>query len=382
MSNSQFDLSAYLTDLEYLVNIDSGSHHPEGITLVASFFCERFSQLGWDVKLHNYGLAAGPCLEIVNNSDAQQYDVLLMGHMDTVFKVGTATERPFTIKEGKAFGPGVIDMKSGLLSIYYVLHQMHVTGALKGISVCVALNSDEEISSKYSRPWLEELSRKSKRALVMEPARADGNLVNRRKGIGRYTLEFKGLASHAGVDPEKGCSAIQELAHWVLALHGMTNYQTGTTVNVGVISGGTNANVVADSAKAEVDVRICDLAEAIKIEELMRELTNNPRAQGVTAKVSGGVTRPPMNPSDETLKLCSILEQIGSNIGINIGWTFTGGGSDGCFSANLGVPTIDGLGPVGGGAHGPGEYLVISSVEPRFHLVKRLIQHIAEDKQK
>lgn len=381
MSNISFDLTAYLKDLEYLVNIDSGSNHPEGITQVASFFSERFSQLGWDVKVHSFGLSAGPCLEIVNSSDARHYDVLLMGHMDTVFKVGTAAERPFTIKEDKAFGPGVIDMKPGLLYIYYVLRQMHEIGMLKGASVCVALNCDEEISSKFSRPWLEELSKKSKYVLVLEAARADGNLVNKRKGIGRYSLAFNGLASHAGVDPEKGCSAIQELAHWILALHGMTNYQTGTTVNIGVVSGGTNVNVVADSAKAEVDVRICDLAEAVKIEALMNDLVAFPRTKGVTATVSGGVTRPPMNPSETTLGLCSIVEQIGSDLGINIGWTFTGGGSDGCFSANLGVPTIDGLGPVGGGAHGTGEYLVVSSIEPRFHLLRRLIQYLVEARQ-
>lgn len=379
MNSIQFDLASYLKDLEYLVNIDSGSHYPKGLAQVASFFCEKFSRLGWQVNVHSFGLSTGPCLEIVNK-ESQHYDVLIMGHMDTVFQIGTASERPFTIKEDKAFGPGVIDMKAGLLSIYYVLQSFYKEGNLNQASICIALNSDEEISSKFSRPWLEELSKKSNYALVFEPARADGNLVKKRKGIGRYTIEFKGLAAHAGVDPEKGCSAIQELAHWVLALHGKTNYQTGTTVNVGVVSGGSNVNVVADQAKAEVDVRICDLLEAETIESLMDDMASCPKTSGVTAKVSGGVTRPPMNPTEKTLQLCETVEKIGMELGIPIGWTFTGGGSDGCFSASLGVPTIDGLGPIGGGAHGVGEYLEIKSIEPRFHLMRQLIQHLTESR--
>lgn len=377
MSHTKFDLAAYLSDLECLVNIDSGSHYRKGIVQVASFFCEKFSQLGWQHQVHNFDLSVGPCLEIVNKP-SHHYDVLIMGHMDTVFPNGTALERPFTIRENKAFGPGIADMKAGLLSIYYILRSLHAAGKLNQASVCVALNSDEEISSKFSRPWLEELAKKSSHALVFEPARADGNLVKRRKGVGRYTLEFKGVAAHSGIDPEKGCSAIQELAHWVLALHGRTNYGTGTTVNVGVASGGSKVNVVADHAKAEVDVRICDLAEAEAIERLMAEMASAPRTPGVIATVSGGVTRPPMNPNEKTLQLCTTMEKLGAQLGIPVGWTFTGGGSDGCFSASLGVPTIDGLGPIGGGAHGVSEYLEINSIEPRFQLVRQLIQQLTE----
>lgn len=375
MHTTDFDLDGYLKDLEYLVNIDSGSYLPAGTAKMAEFFGSKFAEMGWEVKTHSFNDSIGPCLEIVN-SDKDEYDVLLMGHTDTVFDPGTVKERPFTIAGERAFGPGVNDMKSGLLSILYVLRTLHHEGKLTDSSICVALNSDEEISSKYSRPWLEELSRKSRRALVFEPARADGNLVNRRKGVGRYQVEIYGVAAHSGVDHEKGCSAVQELAHWILALHGKTNYQTGTTVNVGIVSGGSAVNVVAEHAKAEIDMRICDLAEAVAVEKLMEELVACPKTGGVQIKVNGSVTRPPMNPSEETLHLCRIVEDIGAGLGIKVGWTFTGGGSDGCFSAHLGVPTIDGLGPIGGGSHGIDEYVLVDSIEPRFRLVRGLVSHL------
>jgi glutamate carboxypeptidase len=311
------------------------------------------------------------------NTDKENYEILLMGHMDTVFKAGTAAERPFTIAGGKAHGPGVADMKAGLLYIYYALSSLQAEGCLEDTAVCVALNSDEEISSKISRPWLEELSRKSRYALVLEPARANGNLVNTRKGIGRYTIDITGVASHAGVDHEKGRSAISELAHWIHFLHSQTNYEIGTTVNVGMVSGGSAANVVAEQAKAEVDIRICTLEEAARLDRLIRDFAAQPRTAGVSTQVSGGVTRPPMVPSADTLALCSVVEEIAADLGITLGWTATGGGSDGSFAAALGVTTIDGLGPMGGSAHSSNEYLVVDSIEPRFQLLSAVIQHIA-----
>lgn len=377
MVQNNFDLDAYLKDLEYLVNIDSGSRYVEGVAKVAEFFSQRYLKMGWKVQVHHFDSAVGPCLEIVNR-ESDSYDVLLMGHMDTVFPVGTAAERPFTIKDEKAFGPGVNDMKAGLLNIYYVLSTLQSTGKLNNASICVALNCDEEISSKYSRPWLEELSQKSKLALVFEAARTDGNLVNRRKGVGRYKVIISGVAAHSGVNHEDGHSAIQELAHWILNLHGKTNYETGTTVNVGVISGGTAVNVVADKAEAEIDIRFFDLNEAEAIEVLMNNLVQHPKTLGVKTELAGGVTRPPMNPSNKTLDICKTIEQVGLDLGIPIGWTTTGGGSDGCFSANLGIPTIDGLGPVGGGSHGVHEYLEINTIEQRYSLACKLIEHIAE----
>ena len=370
-----FNLDAYLKELEYLVNIDSGSRYPEGTARVAEFFYKKFTSLGWKVKEHKFDPVVGPCLEIVNTNQAK-YDVLLMGHMDTVFKTGTASERPFALAGDRAYGPGVSDMKSGLLYIYYAMIGLQAEGKLENTAICVALNSDEEISSVYSRPWLESLAEKSRYALVLEAARANGNLVNQRKGVGRYAIEFTGVAAHAGVNPEKGSSAVQELAQWILALHAQTNYATGTTLNVGVVNGGTAANVVAEQAKAEVDFRFSSPAEAKRIDALIKDMAAQPKTAGTKVKVTGGVTRPPMTPDAATLQLCTEIEELAAKLGLEIGWTATGGGSDGNFTANLGVVTIDGVGPIGGSAHGPEEYLVVSSLEPRLQLLCKIIQKL------
>lgn len=372
---NDFDLSNYTKELEYLVNIDSGSYDADGVAKVAEFFIDKFSTLGWKIKSHEFSSAAGPCLEITN-SNKDYFDIMFMGHMDTVFKTGEAAERPFTIRDGKGYGPGIIDCKAGLLYTYYVLSELHNNGKLDDTSICVAFNCDEEISSIYSRSWLEDLSKKSDYVLVVEAARADGSLVNKRKGVGRYKLEINGVAAHSGVDHQKGRSAIEELAHWIHALHSKTNYATGTTVNVGVISGGSAVNVVAEQAKAEVDIRFYDMAEAEAIDKLLKELAQKPKVDGITAKVTGGITRPPMIPSEKTLALCEAASAIGSKLGIGFGWTATGGGSDGSFAAVLGITTIDGLGPVGGGAHGSNEYLELESIKPRYYLLRDIVNYI------
>ncbi len=369
------DIAAYLQDLEFLVNTESPSRHPEGTAKIAAFFTERFSAMGWNIQPHAFNAEIGPCLEITNNGK-KPYDLLIMAHMDTVFPVGTTSQRPFTIKDGKAYGPGVNDMKSGLLAAYYALQSLQASGLLENSSICVAMNSDEEISSIYSRPWLEELSKVSRHAFVLEPARANGALVNQRKGVGRFSMEFNGVSAHSGVDHEKGISAINELGHWIVTLHEMTNYQAGTTVNVGVVQGGMSANTVADQAKAQMDIRFTDNAEAEKIQNVMQQMIANPATPGIKIQVSGGVTRPPMNPSAKTLELCRAIDIIAEKSGISFEWAATGGGSDGNFSAAFGVPTIDGMGPVGGGSHSNNEYLVVDSLAPHLALLQQAILHV------
>lgn len=370
-----FEMSKFLEELEYLVNFDSGSWCPEGTAKVADFFRNKFEKFGWQVQTINADPAVGPFLEITNGA-TEHYDILLVGHMDTVFPRGTAAERPFHIKDGRAYGAGVVDMKASLLFIYYAICQLQAEGKLTNASICIAMNSDEEITSRYSRPWIEKLAQKSSYALILEPARINGDMVNKRKGLGRYSIHLSGVAAHAGVNAQDGSSAINELAHWILNLHSMNNPELGTTINVGIVSGGTNPNVVADKAIAEVDLRYADINEVHKLEKFMVELVQNPKTPGVTAQVLGGIKRPPMNPSEKTLELCDAIDKIAAEIGVSFNWIATGGASDGNITASFGVPTVDGLGPVGGGAHGIGEYLQLDSVEPRLKLFCETIKHI------
>lgn len=376
-----FLLATYLHELEQLVNLDSGSYDPEGVRKIADYFAAKFQALGWQVTYRQVNEAVGPCLEITNRPDAAAYDVLLIGHMDTVFPRGTAAARPYRQVGNRAYGPGVVDMKCCLLSAFYALERLQREQRLATASICLAFNSDEELSSKYSRPWLEGLAKKSAYALVLEPARADGSLVNTRRGVGRYTIEFTGVAAHSGVAPQKGVSAIQELAHWVLALHRLTDYAAGTNVNVGVVQGGTTANTVAAEAVAQVDLRMSTLQEAERVEAAMQNLLENPCTPGIQVAVSGGITRPPMNPSPATLELCRAVDGIAAQLGIEFAWIATGGGSDANITAALGVPSIDGLGPIGSCSHTEAEYLEIDSIEPRLALLCEVIGYIAKKQQ-
>lgn len=361
--------SNFLKDLEYLVNIDSDSRNPEGIAKVAAFFKEKFESIGWQVIERNISDEAGPLLEITNRP-SDIYDVLFMGHMDTVFPKGTVNERPYRVEGRRAYGPGVYDMKSGILLTYYICKDLTLDG-----SFCVLFNPDEEISSRYSRPYLEKRIRQSRYALVMEGGRSNGNLVNERKGIGKFKVELFGKAVHAGVEPEKGASAIHELLLRGQEILSWAKKELGTTINIGVITGGTVPNTVADYAAMEIDVRIKTLEEGERIEKAFSTLPNHIETAGVTLKVSGGIMRPPLFPTEKSLEFCKAIDEIKSNIGLDIGWTATGGGSDGNFSSALGVPTVDALGPVGGNGHAINEYMEIDSIQSRYQLVSEIIKH-------
>lgn len=380
MAYAEFELSQYLKELEYLVNTDSISSEASGTEKIAAFMKAKFSKIGWEIRQHQFDSSIGPCLEITKGQ-TDKFDILILAHMDTVFPLGTAAKTPFSTKDGRAYGPGVVDCKGGMLSGFYALENLDHAGALENKSICMFLNSDHEgISSKYSHPYAEELAKKSRYVLVLEAGRANGNLVNKRKGIGRYHISVKGVAAHAGVDHQSGRNAIEELAHWIIALQGRTDYHKETTLNIGQVFGGTSISAVPDEAKAALDIRFYDKAEATDIEAMMQQMIANPKVKGTTAKVVGGITRPAMVPSDKTLELCKDIDKIGAEIGVDFGWMASGGGSDGSFAAAIGTPTIDGLGPVGGGAHSQGEYMEIDSVIPRYRLLCKVIAHILKNK--
>ena len=369
---ASFDLEGYLKDLEYLVNIDSQSKDPEGVEMVADFFVRAFENLGWRVEKKSLDPSVGPSLKSTNGEPP--YDAFLLGHLDTVFPRGTTAERPFSRKGDRAYGPGVNDMKSGLLMGLYAARALEAKGA-KG-SWCLLYNSEEEIGSRRARPWIEEIARQSRTAVILEPARPNGNYVNQRKGLGRIEAIFHGKAAHAGVEPEKGISAVNEMAHWIIGLHQLTDFEKGTTLNAGLVSGGTGANVVPEKASMTVDVRIREPEERERIAAKIEELRAHPATPGITVEADFFLTRPPMNPSPQTMKLCRLAEEAGREVGVDVHWQSTGGGSDGNFTAALGVPTVDGFGALGGGSHSVDEYIEIGALPARFALLLELLGRI------
>ena len=367
----------FISDLETVVNIDSGSHYAEGLNRVVAFFQGRFDQIGWKTTRHAFDGGKVPCLEVSNrplDQDGGACDLMFIGHMDTVFKRGTAASRPFSMDEKRAYGPGVCDMKGGLVTMLHVAEVLQQTGVAHDIAIAMAFNSDEEIGSRVSRAWYEGLAQKSRCVFVFEPWRAGGERLLHRKGGGVFYVTCHGRAAHAGVAPEDGANAIIELAHQILAIKELARNDRGTTVNVTVVSGGTAANVIPDTAKASVDVRIAEPDEAKRIEDGFQALSENIQTPDVRLEVSGGINRPPMVPSEKTLQLWEQIKTIGEAIGIDMRLTSTGGCSDGNFTASLGIPTIDAMGVRGGGAHSLDEYIDLDSIVPNVHLVCEIVK--------
>ncbi|MBY3788597.1 M20 family metallopeptidase [Photobacterium carnosum] len=371
-----FSLNNYLEELRPLINLDCGTLTVNGIDVVATTMVQKYLDLGWNVKRIDCGIA-GTGLEVRNKPLADHINVMLIGHMDTVFPVGTAAARPMTHDNERAYGPGVSDMKSGLLSVVYALRDLDPT-ALDALSICVCMNPDEEIGSLHSETWLKSVAVNAKHVLVAEAARADGSLVKARKGMARYRLSFHGKAAHAGNEPQNGRSAITEMAHWILAINAMTDFDSGTTLNAGVVSGGAGANIVPDFAEVVVDVRFWDNDEYAAVDAQIRTLTETPFIDGVTITVEREAHKPSMVPSPQTEVLMAQVEAVGQELGIDITWQAVGGGSDANLTAVLGIPTLDGFGPIGAGFHSADEWLDLASIEPRIRLLQQILVKISQ----
>ncbi len=370
----------FVLDLEAVVNIDSGSRCAPGLEAVLAFFRDRFSRIGWQAVHHPFGAGKAPCLEVCNRQPAagRRFDALLLGHMDTVFPEGTVKERPFHIQDGRALGPGVCDMKGGLVTMLHAAEALEHTGAAQGLSLCLGFNSDEEVGSRASRKWFEGLAARSRLVLVFEPCRATGHRVVQRKGVGGFDVVCRGKAAHVGVEPQKGANAVVELAHQVLTVSGFAKPELGTTVNVTLISGGTAGNVIPDFASASADVRFSVIEEVRRVEESFQRLAENTHIPGVRVEVQGAVNRLPMVPSAETLRIWERIAAIGRDIGLDMELTPTGGASDGNFTAALGIPTVDAMGPIGGDAHSEAEYLDLASIVPNTQLVCEILRAAAD----
>jgi len=374
----KFDLDEYLKELEHLVNIDSGSRVPGGAGRIADYFERRYQELGLHVTRRITNDFGAPLLEVRNRPETDRLDYLFVGHMDTVFPDGEAVRRPYRRDATMAYGPGVSDMKAGLLSTYYLVKSLLDDNI--DASFCILMNSDEEISSVDSHVRISEVAARTDITFIMEPARKNGAYVKERKGLARYRVEVRGIAAHSGVAPQDGASAITEAAHIVLQLEALNNYEIGTSVNVGKISGGNTANVVCDYVECLVDTRFDDIRENQRIEAAFRALEASPKNPRTTVTITREGYRPPMRMTDRAQALIDLMAEKGTALGIKMEWVKTGGGSDGNFAAFAGSTVIDGAGPIGDGAHSTRENLTIASIEPRIHVLYDTITTLENQK--
>lgn len=298
--------------------------------------------------------------------------VLLLGHTDTVWPAGEIDKRPFKIEGGRALGPGVFDMKAGILLMWMALDALKkVRGGLSK-PVTVLLTSDEEVGSTSSRTLVESEASSCQAVFVLEPSLPGGALKTSRKGVGRFTVKAAGRAAHAGIDPEKGVNAIEEISRQILKIQKMTDFNRGTSVTVGVVRGGTRSNVVPAEAAAEIDVRITSIEEADRVTKMIKALS--PELTGARLEIRGSINRPPMERTADTARLFELAHKAGAEIGLDLEEGSTGGASDGNFTAALGIPTLDGLGAVGGGAHAIDEWVDVESLPARAALLAGLIE--------
>ena len=362
-----------LETIEALVQYESPSTDKERCDGLVRHLAGVWSELGLKTEIIEEE-ETGDHLRVIYEPEGEaQGQLLVLSHVDTVWPVGTTTERPFRVEGDRAYGPGIFDMKTGAAQTIYALRALLELGQAPAKRIVLLYNTDEEIGSPTSRGLIEEEARQSDAVLVLEPSVPPmGALKTFRKGVGMYNLEITGRPAHAGADPEQGVSAVTELAHQIIHLNSLAAEEQGTTVNVGVVQGGTRSNVIAAAARAEIDVRVTSMEEADRIHQDMMAVKSV--LAGTTLKMTGGINRPPMLRTERTVALFEQARQLAFEIGFELQEASTGGGSDGNFTAALGVPTIDGLGAVGEGGHAEHEHILIDHLVPRTALLARLLE--------
>jgi glutamate carboxypeptidase len=360
-----------LEELRSLVAHESPSGDPVALNALARTLRQRLVGLGAVASLAANEEGGGEHVVGIFPFDGESPPALLLGHFDTVWPVGTLERMPVRQVEGRLHGPGTYDMKANLVMVFSVLEGLSTLGLAPSRPIHVLLTSDEEVGSPHSRSLIEEMARAAGYVLVVEPPLHDGGLKTARKGVGRYTLEIRGRAAHAGVAPETGASAVVELAHQVLNIQALNDPAAGTTINIGVIRGGTTPNVVPAEAVAQIDVRVATREAAEHVEQALRSL--RPVTPGTRLAIEGRFNRPPMERSQGIIKLFDRAREVARGLGMELTEGSTGGGSDGNLTAALGVPTLDGLGVRGGGAHAEDEHVLIESLPERAALLAALI---------
>ena len=360
-----------------LVEIESPSDDKPSVDRIARVIAKKFEALGGRIQFHN-SADFGDSLQIdfpgpSGLASTPLKPVLLLGHFDTVYPLGTLAKMPCKLSNGRLLGPGVLDMKSGVALMLYAIDALQTWHSGLPRPVTVFLVSDEEVGSHSSRKITEALAQKSAGVLVLEPAAGlPGAVKTARKGVGEYTLRAKGVAAHAGLDPGKGHSAVVELARQITVIAKMNDLRTGISVNAGLIRGGTRSNVIAAEASAQIDVRIAGAKQASGLDRKLRSL--KPFDKRCELEIIGGINRLPMERTAGVAGLYQKARMIAHEFGWKLEEAAVGGGSDGNFTAALGVPTLDGLGGVGEGAHAVHEYIVISELPRRALLLAGLIE--------
>ena len=358
--------------LRKMVEIESPSDDKAAVDQCTAFVAEQCTVLGARVRLHRQK-AFGDLLEArFGPQKSNQKPILLLGHLDTVWPLGALKDMPFRVSKGRVWGPGVLDMKAGvamaLTAIAILKEQQRLTRP-----VVMLLNSDEEVGSTVSRPVTEKIARQCQAVYVLEPAQGlEGAYKTARKGVGNYEIHVQGVAAHSGVDFERGHSAVVELARQIERIAGFTELDRGITVNIGTIQGGTRSNVIAAEAQAEVDVRIAKAKDVTRIENHFRSL--RVFDSKCSLHVEGGLNRPPMERTPGTVALFKRAAAHAHALGFELNEAATGGGSDGNFTSALGVPTLDGMGAVGEGAHATHESLLLEHMTPRTALLAAMLE--------
>jgi glutamate carboxypeptidase len=370
---------AIVSTIRELVEIESPSDDKTAVDRLSEVVAQQFAALGGSLRIHRAN-DFGNHLQVDFAGSSGAKPVLLLGHYDTVYSMGTLAKMPCRIEGDKLTGPGVLDMKSGIalmLSAIAALRDWHASNGKSDLPrpVSVLLVSDEEVGSDSSRAITESLAKKAAAVLVLEPSYGfDGAVKTARKGVGDYTITVTGRSSHAGLDFQKGVNAILELARQIEKVSRFTNLKKGLTVNVGIVSGGSRTNVVPAEATAQVDVRIARMKDAAGIDKKMRGL--RPLNRKCKLEISGGINRPPMERTEGVAALYAQAVEIARNLGWKLGEAAVGGGSDGNFTAGMGIPTLDGLGGVGDGAHAVHEHILISELPRRAALLAGLIESV------
>jgi glutamate carboxypeptidase len=355
-----------------LVEIESPSDSKQAVDRISAFVAEEFAALGGRAQFHRV-TDFGNHLQVDFEGETQQKPVLLLGHYDTVYPTGSLATMPCRIGNGRLWGPGVLDMKSGIALMLYAIQGLQEWNGRLPRPVTVLLVSDEEVGSNSSRAITENLAKQSSAVLVLEPSYGPkGAVKTARKGVGEYTLKVSGVASHSGLDFEKGQSAIVELAQQIGAISKLVDLKRGLTLNVGLVQGGTRVNVVAAEATASLDVRIARMKDAAGIDRRLRSL--KPFNRKCKLAVTGGINRPPLERNAGVAMLYNKATVIAKELGWKLSEAAVGGGSDGNFTAGLGIPTLDGLGGVGDGAHAVHEFIVVSELPRRAALLAGLIE--------